>query len=136
MNKEQIRPAVPVNGELEEVCCYAVRYALGRQSYAVESVIGYLRKLLPYVREIELYIWWRDISEAFPPGSRELTEGKRDDGYSETYFRALWLAFLNDIQEERRRREEKEGTIPREYLHQLEDSFLGKRATKRREKRK
>lgn len=103
--------AVPVNRDLEEICCYAMRYALRRQSYAVESVIGYLRRLLPHVRDIELYVWQRDIEREYPADEETLLEGDRHDGFSAAYFRALWMGFLRDIREEERRRAHDEGRM-------------------------
>lgn len=96
---------VCVNSEFEEMCCYAIRYALGRRSYAPENVIRFLRPLLPFIRTMELYIWQRDISEAFPAEEKELLFGEEaEDGISDAYFRRLWLNFLKDIQAEEARR--------------------------------
>lgn len=103
--------AVPVNRDLEEICCYAMRYALGRQSYAVEDTIRYLRGLLPHVRDTELYIWARNIEQKFPPEEAALLRGREDGGYADGYFRGLWLGFLRDIREEERRRKNDEGRV-------------------------
>lgn len=102
--KMKLKPMVPVDRKLEALACYAMRYALDRQSYAVEDVTHYLRALLPHVRETELYIWARDIERKFPPEEAELLRGREDDGYSETYFRGLWMGLLRDIREEEERR--------------------------------
>lgn len=131
----ELKPAVPIDAKLEEMFCYAIRYSIGRQSYAVESTIQYLKPVLPYVRDIELYIWARDIAKAFPPEEEALLNEQREDGWTASYFRMLWLDFLKDIQEEQlRRRKMQEEEIIQPELRQLEDSFLGKRATKRKEK--
>lgn len=99
-----VQSMVPVDRKLEALACYAMRYALDRQSYAVEDVTHYLRALLPHVRETELYIWARDIERHFPPEEEEILRGREDDGYSDRYFRALWMGLLRDIREEEKRR--------------------------------
>lgn len=78
---------------------------------------------------------WGDMAEAFPPEEEALLNEQREDGWTASYFRTLWLDFLKDIQEEQlRRRKMQEEEIIQPELRQLEDSFLGKRATKRKEK--
>ncbi len=99
-----MKKTVYVDSDLEEMFCYAMRYAMGRMSYAPESVIRYLRPLLPHIRKAELQIWARDIEQQYMP-EEELLTGK-PEGSLEDYFRKLWLHFLKDIREELKRRDE------------------------------
>ena len=102
---------IEINADLEEMLCYALRYALGRRSYAPYSVITFLRPLLPYIRDSELAIWRRDILSHFPPEEAEMMQG-REAPYAEwEYFCRLWLNFARDIREEEGRRAHDKGRM-------------------------
>lgn len=93
-----------VNDELGEMFCYSLRYALGRMSYAPASVINYLRPLLPYIGDTELYIWKRDIMERFPSEEEVLLDPAMIGASEALYFRELWMNFLDNIRKEEERR--------------------------------
>ena len=100
---------VPIGKDLEVMVTYAMRYALTRRSYSVEDVTRYMRAILPHVREISLYVWKRDIEREFPPEEEELLRGREDDGYSDRYFRSLWMGLLREIRGEEKRRRDHAG---------------------------
>lgn len=96
-----------INNELEEMFCYALRYALGRMSYAPYSVVSFLKPLLPNVRSEELALWARDIEEQFPPEDVDALLGRRCKKYFEDSTYRLWMNFLESIRREEERRKSK-----------------------------
>lgn len=102
----------PIDGifppkKLEEMFCYALRYALGRMSYAPYSVVTFLQPLLPHIRSEELALWARDIEKQFPPEDVEALLGRRCEGYFEDFSYRLWMNFLESIRREEDRRKSK-----------------------------
>lgn len=72
----------------------AVRYAIGRQSYAPGVVIDFIRPLLPYVNERTLYVFDQDI-----------TEKKYMGGYGDKRIdEPLWMKFHRDVISEEEKR--------------------------------
>lgn len=84
------QPAVPVDDNLGEMLNYAVRYTLGRKSYAPHDVIAYCRPWLPNLSERTLWVMERDITAA----ARDEMLGDKD------IDAPAWLAFLEDVQKE------------------------------------
>lgn len=84
------QPAVPVDDNLGEMLNYAVRYTLGRKSYAPHDVIAYCRPLLPNLSNRTLWVMEKDITAA----ARDEVLGDKD------IDTPAWLAFLTDVQRE------------------------------------
>ena len=53
----------PSDDRLGEMLNYAVRYALGRMSYAVGDTVSFIMPLIPYLTARTLYVMHRDIKE-------------------------------------------------------------------------
>lgn len=84
------QPAVLVDDNLGEMLNYAVRYTLGRMSYAPHDVIAYCRPLLPNLSEKTLWVMEKDITAA----ARDEMLGDK------TIDAPAWLVFLKDVQKE------------------------------------
>lgn len=84
---------VPIDDNFGEVINYAVRYSLGRRTYAAGSTAAYVERLVPQLNDITLRVLETDIAS------------KRDLGDScdeEAWFRLL--AIIRREQKERARR--------------------------------
>lgn len=77
------------------VCVCAVRYCLGRRTYAPGTVMGFIRPLLPRLDSKTLYVMARDIAEADNLGDTEIDA-------------PMWAEFLTEIEKERKRRKNDE----------------------------
>lgn len=81
---------------LSSIVIYAMRYTLGRATYAPHDVMAFAKPLLPYFDDVTLFVMARDIQDAKKCGSL---------GH-ETIDAPAWLKFFDEIEEERRRRKE------------------------------
>lgn len=95
---DDLRPDVskgmvdPANDDFGAVCNCAVRYCLGRRSYMISLICGYIMPLLPELTDRTLDCFERDISEHERTGF--------DFGYScdcETWD-AFYKAVCNEIE--------------------------------------
>lgn len=77
------------------VCICAVRYCLGRRTYAPGTVMGFIKPLLPKLDDKALYVMARDIAEADSLGDAEIDA-------------PMWAEFLAEIEKERKRRKNDE----------------------------
>lgn len=82
-------------GDFGFVCVCAVRYCLGRRTYAPGTVMGFIRPLLPRLDSKTLYVMARDIAEADNLGDAEIDA-------------PMWAEFLTEIEKERKRRKSDE----------------------------
>lgn len=73
------------------VCLCAVRYCLGRRTYAPGIVMGFIKTFLPTLNDKALYVMARDIAEADNLGDAEIDA-------------PMWMEFLAEIREEQKRR--------------------------------
>lgn len=77
------------------VCVCAVRYCLGRRTYAPGTVMGFIKTFLPALDDKMLYVMARDIAEADNLGDEEIDA-------------PMWAEFLAEIEMERKRRKSDE----------------------------
>ena len=82
--------AVEVDDNLGEMLNWAVRYSLGRMSYAVNDTVSYVLPLIPKLDRRTLSVMQRDI-EIAPEYGRDCDE-------------ADWMRLLHAIREELKRR--------------------------------
>ena len=82
--------AVPVDDMLGEMLNWAVRYSLGRMSYAVSDIVGYVMPLIPKLDKRTLSVMQRDIETA--------------PSYGHECDKADWMRLLYAIREELKRR--------------------------------
>lgn len=80
----------PTNDDFGAVCNCAVRYCLGRRSYMISLVCGYITPLLPKLTDKTLGCFERDIAE------RKLT-GFFGDSYDYETWDAFYKAVCNEI---------------------------------------
>lgn len=83
---------VPVNDNLGEMLNWAVRYALGRRTYAVMSTCEYIKPLIKDLSDRTLYCMSRDIKE------------QEKKGYGDQCDVDNWLELLGLVDEELVRR--------------------------------
>lgn len=81
------QPVVPVDDNLGEMLNYAVRYSLGRMSYAPHDVIAYCRPLLPNLSDKTLHVMEKDIAAA----ARDEMLGDK------TIDAPAWMQFLLEV---------------------------------------
>ena len=75
---------------------FAVRYALGRQTYAVSEVTSFVTPLIPYLNDKTLWCLDRDIEEQGRIGS-----------YGDPNIDApVWMRFLEKVKQELSQRNE------------------------------
>lgn len=79
------------------VCICAVRYCLGRHTYAPGIVRDFIKPFLPKLNDKALYVMARDIAEADNLGDSEIDA-------------LMWAAFSAEIEKERKRRKNDENT--------------------------
>lgn len=79
------------------VCLCAVRYCLGRRTYAPGTVMGFIKTFLPALDDKTLYVMARDIAEADNLGDTEIDA-------------PMWAEFLTEIEKEQKRRKNDENT--------------------------
>lgn len=74
----------PSDDRFGEMLNYAVRYALGRQSYAPHDVVNYITPLLPRLSHRTLFVMAKDIE-------------KTDSYGDERIDKPMWLKFLAEV---------------------------------------
>lgn len=90
---------VPVNDSFGEMMNWAVRYALGRQSYAVGDTVRYISSLIEKLNDRTLSVIARDIKEAHQHGNMG------DPMVDKPAWMALWAIIDTELE----KRKEKEG---------------------------
>lgn len=83
-------PLVPVDDAFCEMLTFAVRYSLGRRTYAAGSTAAYVERLVPQLNDITLRVLEADIAS------------KRDLG--DSCDEEAWLRLLTIIRKERKER--------------------------------
>lgn len=83
----------PTNDDFGAVCNCAVRYCLGRRSYMISLVCGYITPLLPELTDTTLGCFERDIAER-----------KRTGFFGDSYDYETWGAFYKAVCNEIERR--------------------------------
>ena len=90
-----VSKTVPVNERLGEMLNYAVRYAIGRRTYAPHDVVKYVEPLVPDLDKVTLRVMQYDIAAEYgKPG------GLGDDNIDAPD----WLRLLGKIRAELDRR--------------------------------
>ena len=79
---------VPVDDNLGEIINWAVRYALGRRTYAVLDTCRYVQPLIPYLNNRTLWCISRDIIQQEPLGYGDICDEEQ------------WMELLKDVDEE------------------------------------
>lgn len=92
MKKEKM---IPVNDRLGEMLNWAVRYALGRRTYAVMSTCEYIKPLVKELSDRTLYCISRDI------------RGREKDGYGDQCDIDNWMELLDIVDDELAKRTER-----------------------------
>lgn len=82
--------AVPVDDMLGEMLNWAVRYALGRMTYAVSDTVSYVMPLIPKLDRKTLSVMMEDIKSA--------------PRYGHEIDKTDWMRLLDAIREELKRR--------------------------------
>ena len=77
---------IPIDGFFGEMMLFAVRYSLGRQTYAVKDTAGYVRRVALYLDESTLRVMASDIRE------------QERYGYGAHFDRYEWMDVLNVIE--------------------------------------
>lgn len=85
----------PANDDFGAVCNCAVRYCLGRRSYMISLVCGYITPLLPELTDMTLGCFERDIAER-----------KRTGFFGDSYDYETWNAFYKAVCNEIERRKD------------------------------
>lgn len=62
-NNTQILPMVPVDDMFCEMMNWAVRYALGRRTYAASDTVSYILRVLNFLDDQTIYVMLQDIKE-------------------------------------------------------------------------
>lgn len=58
------KPTIEVDDDrFGEMLNYAVRYSLGRMSYAVSDTVSFIMPIIPYLTTRTIYVMHRDIKE-------------------------------------------------------------------------
>lgn len=81
---------VPIDHAFCEMINYAVRYALGRRTYAASSTANYVAYIVPQLNDLTLRVMETDIAS------------KRDLG--DSWDEEAWLRLLAIIRKERKQR--------------------------------
>jgi hypothetical protein len=93
MEKKLIDPA---DDDFGAMLNWAVRYTLGRRSYAPGMVINFITPLIPYISGRTLDVMIRDIRNPY-------------GGYGDPQIdEPGWMRFLGNLTEEQKRRKETE----------------------------
>lgn len=77
---------------------WAVRYCLGRMTYAPKMTIEFITPLLPYLSEKTLWCFERDIAE----------KKERVQNFGMDFDEAAWMRFWEEVKAERERRKANE----------------------------
>ena len=93
-NKKKRAPELnPVNDDFGLMMNYAVRYAIGRRTYAPSAVIGFITPLLPHIDDRTLHCLDQDIVDA-----------KYSGGYGDECDERDWMRFHEAFKSEKIRR--------------------------------
>lgn len=104
MEREKNKPVIDLQDDnFGMMLNFAVRYCIGRMSYAPSETIRFIAPLLPYLNDRTLKCFDNDISER----ARQARNGK---SFGMDFDQEMWMAFWFAVQKEitRRMREEKE----------------------------
>lgn len=85
---------IPVDENLGEMLNWAVRYALGRRTYAVSDTCSFISPLVPYLDDRTLCCMLRDIEE----------QENRPAGYGDECDEEDWLNLGSLLEKEIERR--------------------------------
>lgn len=84
----EIVKTVPVDDHLGEMLNWAVRYSLGRRTYAVMDTCNYIKPLIPFLTNRTLWCMTRDIIE------------QERHGYGDECDKEYWMMILDAANEE------------------------------------
>lgn len=84
------QPFVIIDDDFGEMMNWAVRYALGRRTYAVSDICRYVKSVLPHLDYKTLHHMMRDIEE-------HENETSLFGGLGDECDKADWLALKEDI---------------------------------------
>lgn len=90
---------VPIDDDFGMMLNWAVRYSLGRRTYAVSSACDYITPLVSYLSDKTLWCIQRDISER-----RDRPEGSILGDLGDECDRRDWLRLLDVVEAELERR--------------------------------
>jgi len=82
---------VPIDDHFGEIINYAVRYALGRRTYAAGSTASYVERLVPQLNDLTLRVIENDIAS------------KRNLG--DSWDEEAWFRLLAIVRKERKERQ-------------------------------
>lgn len=88
----------PEDDNFGAVLNWAVRYCLGRMTYAPSQTIGFITPLLPYLSDKTLWCFDRDIEERKRNGG----------GFGMDFDEEKWMKFWEAVKVEMERREANE----------------------------
>ena len=91
--KNHITEINPVNDDFGLMMNYAVRYAIGRKTYAPSAVIGFITPLLPQLDDRTIHCLDQDIVDA-----------KYSGGYGDACDEKDWMRFHEAIKAEKKKR--------------------------------
>lgn len=100
MTREKRKPVIDLQDDnFGAVLNWAVRYCLGRMTYAPSMTIEFITPLLPYLNDKTLWCFDEDISER-----------KRNGGsFGMDFDEEKWMRFWDAVKSERARRRENDG---------------------------
>jgi hypothetical protein len=81
--------------DFESIMICAIRYALGRRTYIVGTVCGFVKSRLPEISDKSLYVIERDIREHGHIGN---------DAYGDLMDFREWMALLEAVMKEMNKR--------------------------------
>lgn len=92
---------VPVDADLGMVLNWAVRYALGRRTYAVSATVDYILPLVPDLNKKTLWCIESDIDEYI----------RRGFSLGDDCDREAWMLLLRSVRDEIERRGKADGSV-------------------------
>ena len=92
MKNKDVVTSVPIDDNFGEIINWAIRYALGRRTYAVMDTCNYVTPLVPYLNNRTLWCISRDIVEQEP------------FGYGDICDKNNWMSLLHTVDEELKQR--------------------------------
>lgn len=84
---------IELNSDFEEILIYAERYALGRRTYAVSNVVGFIRPMISLLETKTLATIRSDIEEV----SRQVERTGIDGLWGMECDKREWLRLLSAI---------------------------------------
>ena len=82
---------IELNKQLESILLCAVRYAIGRRTYMVGEVTGFISPLIPQLSDNALYVIRNDITDA------ETYKNLGDEKIDAPLWKALRLRAVNEL---------------------------------------